>query len=249
MLKYKSIATQNVDQAVMKQLWQLRIDYFPIKNNEDVVQDWKSFRQYFNRQNRNVVIFSNNDEILGYYVHSHDLFCHGGKKAIIVSIKNTYMRPSVRGHPLFVFSGAMVFLGHLFRYGLRPMYCVGFCFPNSYAFVTSTFGKSYTLQENPPDFEKQLLIYFARHFGGKQWNDDRQVASYTNRVPEKSTSKRTPAHILQLHAHYESINPAWRQGESIVIAAPVTRRAVWGFACKACHRLKNRVISLKFRTP
>lgn len=135
---------------MLKQLWKLRIDYFPVKNDEDVVQDWKSFRQYFNRQNRNVVIFSNNDAILGYYVHSHDLFCHGGKKAIIVSIKNTYMRPSVRGHPLFVFSGAMVFLGHLFRYGLRPMYCVGFCFPNSYSVVAVFARKIAANTKHPP---------------------------------------------------------------------------------------------------
>ncbi len=229
----------SVGVGLLRRLWGLRLDYFPLANGRTAEEDWFEFSSYFQRHDRDVVLFRRGSEVVGFFVNSHDLVEAQGREAVLVSIEYAYMRPAYRGRPEWILAGFRLYLSLLVRHPRTAIYYVSFVFANSFAFLTASFGRVFTLQESPPPFERQLLEWYGQHAGGARWDGVRGVARYRNLPPEVTDREQKPAHIQALLGRFERIDPTWRDGDAIVLLAPADARALASTVRRVLSRTRS----------
>ncbi len=226
----------------VRTLWRLRLDYFPLGPERSAEEDWFEFSAYFQRERRDAVVFRHAGEIVGFFVNSHDRIVIEGRAALLVSLEYVYLRPRFRGHPSFILSGFRMFLALRMRHPRAPIYYVGFMFPNSYAVIDGTFGRTLTLQDATPPapFERAILEWYGREAGGKRWDPVRQVAVYKNRPPAIVDRDEKPAKVQAAYDRYERLNPTWQDGDCIVVVAPADGAAFRSALARAMTRATRR---------
>lgn len=242
-LNVRRLPARHVDAKLLRCLWRLRLDYFALGLDRSPEQDWHEFSSYFQRDNRDVVVFLSGAEVVGFYVNSHDAVEIAGRTAVLISIEYAYMRPAHRGHPAWILSGFRMYFSLLCQHPLRPIYYVAFVFPNSFSFLTRSFGRIFTLQEEPPAFERQLLTWYGQMAGGAKWDAVRGVARYRNIPPQQPERNLRIPHINALYQRYDRINPTWRDGDAIVLLAPADTRALVSTVHRAARRVMRDVKS------
>lgn len=241
----RSIPVQDIEPALLRQLWQIRHDHFPVDRGRSEERDFEDFAAYFQRERRTVNIFFRGRDPVGFFVNSWDLHEAEGRRAILISIEFTYMLPEYRGHPAFLLAGFRMYLRLRLGHPLTPMFYVGYVFPNSFAFVNESFGRAFTLQEDPPPFERALLLAYAREAGGAKWDEDRRVAHYQNRPPEHTSARRS-GELARHYQRYERLVPTWRDGDAIVLLAPADGRAFASVMRRVTRRLAREVVPQRF---
>ena len=224
-LRIRHIPARDASVSLLRKLWAIRLSYFPLGPGRTEQEDWFEFSGYFQRDRRELIVFCDGDEPVGFFVNSHDLVEHDGRRAVLVSIEYTYMQSEFRGHPAFVLAGFRMFFRLLARFPFVPIYYVGFVFPNSFAFVGASFGRTFTLQEDPPPFEAHLLRWYGREAGGAKWDDERGLARYGNVPPDTVARESKPARVREQYDRYDRINPSWRDGNALVVLAPADSKA------------------------
>lgn len=245
-LTFQTMDSADVPENLIKQMWKLRLQFYKLKDDSYLDKNWKDFHAYFQRKNRSAVMFLDHENKLqGFSVISYDPLKHKGKKAVLITIEYSYLQKAYRGHPVFVASCFYLLPSVLFKFGLRSLYFVAFTFPNSYAFINSTFGKVWTLQEKEtPSWERYALEWFAKRAAGKKWNKKKKLVYYKDNVPPKSPNlKRMPDRIRELHEKYESLNPHWHDGAVMPMIVGMNRKTLGHAIKRTILRIKREKVS------
>ena len=125
-LRTRFFPSPQIDQGLLRQLWRLRLDYFRLGPDVTEEEDWAEFSAYFRRDRRDVIVFfDRRGTPVGFYVNSYDVFELGDRKAVVIWIEYTYMRPAYRGHVAFILAGFRLFLRLLWRFPFTRLYYGG----------------------------------------------------------------------------------------------------------------------------
>mgnify|MGYP000367810989 FL=1 len=214
-LKSRIIEGASAPEKVLRDMWQLRLDFLNLSITKD--QDWLKFSAICKRENTLLITFYDHDDVLqGYYTFAFCPVAHENRKALLVHAKYYYVRPAFRGHPKITSSSFKLIPGMIWRFGFRQIYVVAFSFPTSYVSLSRTFGGAMAIQnESTPDWEKTVLEDYASSQTGNDW-DNKQKLIFNQNIP---IGEDRPAsdNVKDLNLQFQSMNPDWKDGISMPI--------------------------------
>jgi len=214
-LRSKIIEGASAPEQVLRDMWQLRLDFLNLSISRD--EDWLKFSAICKRENTLLITFyDQNDDLQGYYTFAFCPIEHENRKALLVHAKYYYVRPAFRGHPKITSSSFKLIPGIIWRFGFRQIYFAAFSFPTSYVSLSRTFGGVMAIQNaSTPEWEKAVLEDYTSAQTGNDW-DKKQKLIFNQNIPIGEDRPASES-VKELSLQYQSMNPNWSDGISMPI--------------------------------
>lgn len=240
-LSSRYVKGASLSREIRRELWQIRFELLGLA--EPQVAGEAQFNAFLSRPDTGVMLFVDGAQaVQGFYSFTPFPVQAKEGRALIVFSKYWYVRESFQGHPAIMLAAWKALPSLLRAHGVRRIFFATFSAPQSYASLTRTFGRAWTLQEaQTPPFTREVLHGFVNEFAGETWDPQQNLV--LDAIPEEFIAKceaafeRKGAKARQLFLDYEQLNPAWRSGAALPIAMRFDRAATRHIFRRTARRL------------
>ncbi len=204
-----------ITETDLRSAWRLRLEFVSLRRTE--IQDWDLFSKAIRGPDRCLFAFDDESGVLqGFFTLAFLSLDIQGRRALLMYSKFFYIRPAFRGHYATQTAPWKLLPLALRRYGLRSLHFVTTAFPQSFVSLSRTAGRVYSLRDSSiPSWEQAALLSFARTLCAENFVESEGLVGGSNVAD--SIPPRPSAEAERLFAHYETLNPRWRDGYSLPI--------------------------------
>jgi hypothetical protein len=219
----KTSLAQQASPEHRRQLWRVRLSYFPLVEGGNEDEDWAHYRDYYDDPRNTAVVLFDDEQAVGSQLLLREDIVVDGRRVRLMRPEYSYVARGYRGHAGFYTAGFTTLLRH--RLSARaPTYVTGLGFPNSYSSLRTLSPRVWSLRSpDIPAFEREILSSWAVRHMGENFDDERGIVWHREHLPpprppvEKMSTERQ-----ELLREYEALNPWWTEGATLPVIAPVS---------------------------
>lgn len=198
----------------VRELWRFRLRFMDLKPSVDPEEDYASFADFVRRADVAWVLLDG-AAIAAISFYRNEVIEHAGRRYHVLF--GEYGFAALRGDPRMVLAILWLFVQPLVRGRGRAVYYFGFAYPHSYLSLARASSHVWLLgDEAMPTRERAIADALGRRLGGERWDPVRRRYDFPT-LPREAVPRASAPHRARLLAHYERLNPEWREGQGLLL--------------------------------
>lgn len=237
-MKITSISGNKINETQIKELYNLRLNILPLKATVNPDSDYAYFSNYA-KASQKIFVFQNpQKEAKGFYFCKYELVKLPTETFIRFAPEYGIIDKSYRGQANNFFPIVKMILFLTLRYPFYPIYFVGTAYPSSYIALRKHLS---IVIDSAQSLSAKQEAAFMNYAESINCTLHKTSYIYTNpTIPEFSEEVVARYEKSPYYAYYNSLNPNWREGKSLVVVCPVRKTDVVKRVFRAILGLKNK---------